>query len=176
MNRGTWWATVHGFAQSDTTEWLNQKTIKYSSVQLLYQSCPTLCDPMYCSTPGFPPSPTFKSLLKLLSIELVMPSNHLILCRPLLLCLQSFPELGSFLVNQFFTSGNQSIGASASASVLPMNIQDWFPLGSTGLISLQSKGLSWIFSNTTVKTHQFFCGQPSLWSNFHIHTWLLEKP
>ena len=91
-------------------------------------------------------------------------------------CLQSCRASGSIPMSQFFTSGNQSIGVSASASVLPMNIQDWFPLGLTGLISLQSKGLSWIFSNTTVKTHQFFCGQPSLWSNFHIHTWLLEKP
>ena len=135
---------------------------------------------MYCSTPGFPPSPTFKSLLKLLSIELVMPSNHLILCRPLLLCLQSFPELGSFLVNQFFTSGNQSIGASASASVLPMNIQDWFPLGSTGLISLQSKGLLRVFSKTTVQKHQFFGAQlydPTLtsirdyWKNHSLTRW-----
>ena len=90
-------------------------------------------------------------------------------------CLQSFPASGS-LMSQFFKSGGQSIGASASASVLPMNIQDWFPLGLTGLISLQSKGLSRIFSNTTVQKHQFFGTQLSLWSNFHIHTWLLEKP
>ena len=76
----------------------------------------------------------------------------------------------------FFPSGGQSIGASASSSVLPMNIQDWFPLGWTGLISFQSKGLSRIFTNMTVQKHQFFGAQPSPWSNSHIHTWLLEKP
>ena len=91
-------------------------------------------------------------------------------------CLQSFPASGSTLMSQFFISGGQSIEVSASASVLPMNIQDWFPLGWTGLISLQSKGLSRVFSNTTVPKHQFFGAQPSLWSNSHIHTWLLEKP
>ena len=84
--------------------------------------------------------------------------------------LQSFPASGSF------TSGGQSTGVSASASVLPMNIQDWSPLGLTRWISLQSKGLSRVFSNTTVQKHQFLGHQPSLWSNFHIHTWLLEKP
>ena len=77
-------------------------------------------------------------------------------------CLQSFPASGSFPVSQFFTSGAQSIGFSASASVLPMNIQDWFPLGLTGWISLQSKGLSRAFSNTTVQKHQFFSAQISL--------------
>ena len=81
-------------------------------------------------------------------------------------CLQSFPASGSFPMSQFFTSGGQSIGVSASASVLPMNIQDWSPLGWTGLISLQSKGLSRVFSNTTVQKHQFFSAQLSLWSNF----------
>ena len=91
-------------------------------------------------------------------------------------CLQSFPALGSFLVSQFFASGGQSIGVSASASVLPMNIQDWSPLGWTGLISLQSKGLSRVYSNTTVQKHQFFGAQLSSQSNSHIHTWLLEKP
>ena len=91
-------------------------------------------------------------------------------------CLQSFPASGSFLMSQLFESGGQSMGASASTSVLPMKIQDWFPLGLTGLISLQSKGLSRVFSNTTVQKHQFFSTQPSLWSNSHIPTWLLEKP
>ena len=90
-------------------------------------------------------------------------------------CLQSFPASGSFPVSQFFSSGGQSIGVSASASVLPMNIHNWFPLGLTGLISLQSKGLSRVFSNTTVQKHQFFGAQLSLWSNSHIYTWLLEK-
>ena len=84
-------------------------------------------------------------------------------------CFQSFPAPGSFPMSQFFASGGQSIGASASASVLPMNIQDWFPLGWTGWISLQSKGLSRVFSKTTIQKHQFFGTQLSLWSNSHIH-------
>ena len=116
-----------------------------------------------------------QSLLKFMSTELVMISNHLILCCPLLLCLQSSPALGPFPVNLSFVSGGQTIGASVSATVLPMNIQGWFLLGLTGLMSLQSKGLSRIFSNTTVQKHQFFSTQPSLWTNAHICTWLLEK-
>ena len=91
-------------------------------------------------------------------------------------CLQSFPESGSFPTSPFFSSGSQSFGVSALASVPPMNIQDWFPLPLTGLISLQSKGLSRVFSNTTVQKHQFFSTQLSLWSHSHIHTRLLEKP
>ena len=91
-------------------------------------------------------------------------------------CLQSFPASRSFQVSQFFTSGGQRIGASASASVIPMNIKDWFPLGWTGWISLQSKGLSRVFCNTTGQKHQFFSAQLSLKSNSHIHTQLLEKP
>ena len=94
---------------------------------------------------------------------------------PLSSCLQSFPASGSFPINCFFTSGGQTIGASASASVLPMNIQGWFPLGLTGLISLQSKGLSRVFSRTTVQKHQFFGTQPFLLSSSHIHTWLPER-
>ena len=90
-------------------------------------------------------------------------------------CLQSFPASGSFQMSQLFTSGGQSVGVSASASVLPMNIQDWFPLGWTGWISLQSKGLSRVFSNTTVQKHQFFSVQLSLMSNSHIHTWHWKK-
>ena len=90
-------------------------------------------------------------------------------------CLQSIPASGSFPLSQPFTSGGQSIGVSALASVLPMNIQDWYPLGLTGWISLQSKGLSRVFSNTTVQNHQFFDAQPSLWSKSHIHTWILGK-
>ena len=89
--------------------------------------------------------------------------------------LQSFPASGSFQMSQLFASGGQSNGVSASVSVLPMNIQDWFPLGLTGLI-WQSKGLSRVFSNTIVQKHQFFSAQPSSQSNSHIHTWLLEKP
>ena len=118
-----------------------------------------------------------RSLLKLMSIEWVMSSNHLILCHPLLLYfLQFFPASGSFPMSRLIALGGQMIGASASASVLPKNIQGWFPLGLTGLISLLYKGLLRIFSNTTVWKHQFFVAQPSLWSNSHIHTCLLEKP
>ena len=91
-------------------------------------------------------------------------------------CPQSFPASGSFQMSQLFASGGQSIGVSTSTSVLPMNPQDWFPLGWTGWISLQSKGLSRVFSNTTVQKHQFFSTQLSLQSNFHIYTWPLEKP
>ena len=91
-------------------------------------------------------------------------------------CLQSFAASGSFPMNQLFPSGSQSIGASAWASVLPMNIQSWFPIGLTGLISLQSKGLSRVFFSTTVRKHQFSGTQPSLWFNPYIHIWLLEKP
>ena len=98
-----------------------------------------------------------QSLLKLMSIELVMPSNHLILCHLLLLRLLSFP------VSQLFASGGQSIGASASVSVAPKNTQGWFPLGLTGLVFLLSKGLSRVFSNTTVQKHQFFSVQPSFY-------------
>ena len=91
-------------------------------------------------------------------------------------CPQSFPASGSFQMSQLFTSGGQSVGVSASTSVLPMNTQDWSPLGWTGWISLQSKGPSRVFSNTTVQKHPFFSGQLSSQSNSHIHTWSLEKP
>ena len=91
-------------------------------------------------------------------------------------CLQSFPASGSFPMSWLFASGGQSVGASASALVLPMSIQSWFPLGWTSLISLLSKGLSKVFSTTTVQKHQFFGALPSLWSSSHIYTWLLERP
>ena len=105
-------------------------------------------------------------------------------CRPVISssvipfssCPQSLPTLGSFPMSQIFTWGGQSIGVSALASVLPMNTQDWSLLGWTGWISLQSKGLSRVFSNTTVQKHQFFSAQLSSQSNSHIHTWPLEKP
>ena len=95
---------------------------------------------------------------------------------PFSFCLHSFPASGSFLMSWFFTLGGQSIEASASATVLPMNIQGWFPLRSTGLISLLSKGLLKAFPSTTIQRHQFFGAQPSSWSNSHICAWLLEKP
>ena len=97
------------------------------------------------------------------------------LSATLFFCCQSFPASGSFPVSQLFESQCQSIEASALASILPKSIQDWFPLGLISLISLQSKGLSRVFSNTTIQKHQFFGAQPSVWSNSHIHTWLLEK-
>ena len=117
-----------------------------------------------------------QSLLRLLSLESVMLYNHLILCHPLLLLSSIFPSIGVFPVSLLFSSGGQSIGASTSASVLPVNIEDWFPLVLTGLITLKSKGLSGDFFSTTIRKHQLFGAQPSLWSSFHICTWLLEKP
>ena len=120
-----------------------------------------------------PPSSNISwSLLRFMSIESVMPPNHLMLCCPLLLLASS----GSFPMSWLFKSGGQSFGASASASVFPMNIQDWFPLGLTDLNSLLSKGLSRVFSSTMVWKLQFSSTQPSLWSSSHIHIWLLEKP
>ena len=115
-----------------------------------------------------------QSLLKLTFIESVMACNILILCHPFSSCLQSFPASGSFPMSQFFASGGQNIGASAS--VLPMNIQDQFPLEWSGLISLQSKGLSRVLSSTKILKHQVFDAQPFLMSNSHICTQLLEKP
>ena len=127
-------------------------------VQLL--SCVQLCDPMDCSTPGFPvhhqlPEPTQTQCPSCWWCCPTISSSVV----PFSFCLQSFPASGSFQMSQFFTSGGQSIGISASASVLPMNIQDCFPLRWTGWISLQSKGLSRVFSNTTVQKHQFFSAQ-----------------
>ena len=91
-------------------------------------------------------------------------------------CPQSFPTSGSFQMSQLFASGGQSTGVSVSTSVIPMKTKDWSPIGWTGWISLQSKGLSRVFSNTTVQKHQFFSTQLSSQSNSHVHTWLLEKP
>jgi len=144
---------------------------QFSSVT---QSCPIFCNPMDCSTPGFL---VHHQLPKLVRTHVHWVSDEIQPSHPIIpfFCLQSLPASGSFPISQFFISG-QSIGASASASVLPMNIQDWFPLGLIGLISLLSKGLSRVFSNTTVQKHRFFGAQFSLWSNSHTHTWLLEKP
>ena len=140
------------------------------------QSCLTLCNPMYYSKSGFP-----------VHHQLSEFAHSFLLgwwCRPTISSssvvpfssrLQSFPAPGSFQMSQFFASGGQSIGASASTSVLSVNIQDWFLLGWTDLISLQSKGLSRVSSNTTIEKHQFFSAQLSLWSNSLIHTWLLEN-
>ena len=116
-----------------------------------------------------------RSSRRLMSIESVMPSSHLILCRPLLLLPQSLPASESFPMSQLFSWGGQSTGVSALASVLPKKSQGWSPSEGTGWISLQSKGLSRVFSNTTVQKHQSFSAQPSSQSNSNIHTWLLEK-
>ena len=134
-------------------------TIQFSSDA---QLCPTLYNAMDCSTPASLSTTNSQSLLKLMSNESVMPSNNSSSVVPFPSGLQSFLASESILMNQFFTSGGQSIGASASASVLLMNIQDWFPLEWTGWISLLSKGLSRVFSNTTVQKHQFFGVQISL--------------
>ena len=147
-----------------------------------YQSVQSLSRVQLFATPWTAACQTFLSitnsgsLLKLMSIESVIPTNHLILCQPLLLLPSIFPSIRSFPISQFFASGGQSIRVSASASVLPMNIQDWFPLGWTDWIFLQSKGLLRVFSNTTVQKHQFFGAQFSSQSNSLIHTWPLEKP
>ena len=140
------------------------------------QSYPILCNPMNCSMPGFP---VHHQLLELVQThahqvrDAVQPSPPLLSSSPPAFSLSH--HQGLFL-SQFFESRGQNVGVLASASVLLMNIQDWFPLGLTGLISLKSKGLSRVSSNTTVQKHQFFGAQLSLWSNFHMDTWLLEKP
>ena len=146
--------------------------IQFSSVA---QSCLTLFDPMDYSTPGFPVHHQLPSLLKLMSIELVMPSNHLILCRPLLLLPSIFPSISVFskesvlcVTWQKYWSFSLNISPSNEYSGLISFRIDWFDLAVQGTL----KSLL----NTTVKKHQFFGAQPSLWSNSHIYTWLLEKP
>ena len=115
-----------------------------------------------------------RSSLRLTSIESVMPSSHLILCRPLLLLPPISPSIRVFSMSQLFSWGGQSTGVSALASFLPKKSQGWSSEW-TGWVSLQSKGLSRVFSNTTVQKHQFFGAQPSSQSNSHIHTWPLVK-
>ena len=146
---------------------------QFSSVA---QSCLTLCDPMNHSTPGLP---IHHQLLESTQTHVrcvgdaIHPSHPL--SSPSPTALNLLPASGSFPMSRFFAPGGQRTGVSCSASVLSVNIQDWSPLGVTGLI-LQSKELSRVVSNTTVQKHQFFCAQLSLWPNSHIHTWLLEKP
>ena len=131
------------------------------------QSYPIIWDFMDCSTPGFP---VYNHLPELAQTHVhrvgdaIQPSHPVV---PFSSYLQSFPASESFLMSWLFASGGQRIGVLVSALVLPMNIQDWFPLGWTGWISLQSKGLSRVFSNTTVQKHQFFGTQSPLWSNSH---------
>ena len=150
-NNGGRKSIFHTYCSNDAA-----KTFQFSSVAL---SCPTLCDPMNCSTPGLP---VHHQLLDFTQTRVywvsdaIQPSHPLSSPSPNALNLSQHQGL---LMNQFFTSGGQSIGVSASTSVLPMNTQDWSPLGWTGWISLQSKGFSRVFSNTTVQKHQFFGAQ-----------------
>ena len=139
-------------------------------------SCPTLHDTMDCSTSGFPVHHQLLEFTQTCPLSRWCHPTISSSVGPFSSCLQSFPASWSFQMSQFFTSGGQSIGVPASASVLPMNIQDQFPLGWTNWIFLQSKGLSRVFSNMTVQKHQFFGAQLSLQFNSDIHTWLLEKP
>ena len=148
-------------------------SIQYSSAQ----SCLTLCNPMDCSTPSFHVHHQFPELAQTHVHQVddaIQPSHPLWSTSPPAFNLSQHQGLFKWISSLHQVA--KVIGASASASVLPMNIQDWFPLRLIGLISLQSKGLSSIFSNITVQKHQFFGSQLSLWFNSHIHTWLLEKP
>ena len=157
--------------------WANWKAhlLQFSSVQLL-SHVRLFATPWITARQASLSITNSRSSLRLRSIESVMPSSYLNLCCPLLLLPQSLPASESFPVSQLFAWDSQSIGVSALATVLPMNTQDWSPLERTGWISLQSKGLSRVFSNTTVQKHQFFGAQPSSQSNSHIHTWALETP
>ena len=152
---------------------VQQSLCQFSSVT---QLCLTLGDPMDCSTPGFPIHHQLPELAQTHVHwvgDAIQPSHPVI---PFSSSLQSFSVSESFPMSCFSPLGHQNIEVSASASLLPINIQDWFLLGLTGLITLQFKGLSRVFSSTTVWKHQFFGAQPSFWSNSHIQTWLLEKP
>ena len=169
---------LHSKNKLDILKCINKKLLFWNFIKRFIKGtlCLILCDSRDYSTPVF-------------SIFLCLPEfahDSCPLswwCHPTIsssvvafsTCPQSFPASGSFPVSWVFASGSQSIGTSASGTVLPMNFQGWFPLGLTGLISLLSKGLSRVFSRTTIWKHQFF-GAPPLWSNSHIHSWLLEKP
>ena len=147
---------------------------QFSSLQLLSRVWPFVT-PWIAACQASLSITNSRSLLRLTSIESVMPSSHLILCRFLFLLPPIPPSIRVFSNESTLAWGGQSIGVSASTSVLPMNTQDWSPLGWTGWIFLLSKGLSRVFSNTTVQKHQFFHTQLSSLSNSHILTWPLEK-
>ena len=157
MDRGVWQTIVHGVTKSQT--WL--KWLQFSSVQSL-SHVSLFAIPGIAACQASLSITNSLSLLKLKSIESVILSNHLILCCPLLLLPSIFSSIRVFQMSQLFASGGQSIGVSASTLVLPMNTQDYCPLGWTGWISLQSKGLSRVVSNTTVQKYQFFSAQLSL--------------
>ena len=177
----TWlkWLSTHPahsrdhFKTSTHFKCFNLKALQFSSVT---QSCPTL-QPHGLKHARPPcPSPTPRVYSNSFPLSRWCHPTISSSVIPFTSCLQSFPAPESFQMSQFFTSAGQIIGAAAPTSVLPMNIQDWFPLGWTGWTSLQSKGLSRVFFNITVQKHQFFSTQLSLKSKSHIHTWLLEKP
>ena len=148
----------------------NRRMVQFSSVT---QSCPTFCDPMNRSTPGLP---VHHQLPEFTQTHVHRVSDAIQLSHPLSSPSQSLPASESFPKSQLFTWGSQSTGVSALASFLPKKSQGWSPSEWTGWISLQAKGLSRVFSNTTVQKHQFFGAQLSSQSNSHIHTWPLEKP
>ena len=153
--------------------WGMTHSVQFSSVAQLWT---TLCNPMDCSMPGLPVHqqlPEFTQTHVHWVGGTIQPSHPLTSPSPSAFNLSQHQGLFKWV---FFASGGQSTGVSGSASVFPMNIQNWFPLGLTSLISWVSKVLSRVFSNTTVRKHQFFGAQLSLSSNSHIHTWLLEKP
>ena len=138
-----------------------------------YSSCGSVTTPCNCSTPSFP---VLHHPLKFAQTPLSQWCHPSISSSVIpFSCSQSFPASGSFPTSRLFASGGQSIGVSALAKILPVNIQGWFPSGLTSLISLQSKGLSRVFSSTTIWKHQFFSAQTSLWSSSHIAIWPLEK-
>ena len=164
-----------GFKVRYTHDMGDYKSVQFSSVQSLSR-VRLVATPWITACQASLSITNSRTSLRLTSIESVMPSSHLILGRPLLLLPPTLPASESFPMSQLFTWGGQSTGVSALASFLPKNTQGWSPSEWTGWISLQSKELSRVFSNTTVQKHQFFSAQPSSQSNSHIHTWPQEKP
>ena len=163
---------IYQIKKSNSTFWFIYLEPQFSSVQLLSR-VQLFATPWIAAHQVSLSITNSRSLPKLTSIELVMTSSHLI---PFSSCPQSLPASGYFPISQLFAWGGQSTGVSALASVLPKKSQGWSPSEWTDWISLQSKGLSRVFSNTTVQKHQFFGAQLSSQSNSHIHTWPLEKP
>ena len=179
-DRGAWWVAVSGVAQSQTQlKWLSSSSIilldsTYKWYHMIFVFVWLTLLSMIISRSVHITTNGIISFFYGWAI-LYCIYEHSSPATPFFPCLQSFPASGSFAVSWLFTSGDQSTGASASASVLPVNVQGWFLLWLAGLISLPSKGLSRVFSSTVWK-HQFFGAQPSFRSNSHIYTWLLEKP
>ena len=165
MGLSIWWARTHT-ASSHMEHTIRHPILTLSSVQSSQSVYPTLRDPMNWAYQASLSITNSQSSLKLMSIESVMPSSHLILCRPFSSCPQSLPASESFPMSQLCAWGGQSTGVSASASFLPKKSQGWSPSEWAGWISLQSKGLSRVFSNTTVQKHQFFGTQPVNVANY----------